>query len=137
MEYPLGNDDGLRSASGKTAGEIGPAALAAGELSIDDLQIDAATLRAQADIAQAAGYPQLADNLRRAAELTAVPNDALLRMYERLRPGRATHAELLALARTLEDEHTAPLTAALVREAAANYLRQGLCAHDPVDDPGQ
>jgi propanediol dehydratase small subunit len=127
----------LRSASGRTAGEIRPAALAAGELSMGDLQIDAATLRAQADIAQAAGYPQLADNLRRAAELTAVPNDALLRMYERLRPGRATHAELLALAHTLEGEHAAPLTAALVREAAANYQRLGLCAQDSAEFPGR
>lgn len=127
MEYPLGHDDGLQSASGKTAGEIGPESLAAGELSMGDLQIDAATLRTQADIAQGAGYPQLADNLRRAAELTAVPNDVLLRMYERLRPGRATHTELLDMARTLDDEFAAPITAAMVREAAGHYLRRGLC----------
>ncbi|MCB0158936.1 MAG: diol dehydratase small subunit [Caldilineaceae bacterium] len=127
MQYPLGDDDGLPSASGKTAGEIGPEALAAGALGMDDLQIDAATLRAQAEIARMAGYPQLAQNLTRAAELTAVPNATLLTMYETLRPGRATHAELLALAETLEAKYAASVTAALVREAAEQYRRRGLC----------
>lgn len=127
MQYPLGDDAGLRSAGGKMAGEIGPEALAAGALGMGDVQIDASTLRAQAEIAREAGYPQLADNLTRAAELTAVPNDALLEMYEQLRPGRATHPELLALAARLEVDFAAPATAALVREAAEQYLRRGLC----------
>ena len=91
------------------------------------MQIDAATLRAQAQIAAEAGYPQLAENLDRAAELTAVPNDVLLEMYEQLRPGRATHAELHALADQLEETFSAPRTADLVREAAHHYARQGLC----------
>ena len=51
---------------------------------------------------QAGGFRQLAANLRRAAELTAVPNAELLRMYEMLRPGRSTYAELQELAARLE-----------------------------------
>ena len=91
-EYPLMENAGesLRAASGRKVEEITPEALAAGELTADDLRIRAETLRAQAGIAAASGYPQLAANLRRAAELTALPNDELLRAYEMLRPGRAT-----------------------------------------------
>lgn len=125
--YPLGESDELRAASGKAAQDIDPEMLAAGKLAAADMQIDAATLRAQAEIARSSGYPQLADNLARAAELTAVPDDLLLEMYAQLRPGRATHAELMALADRLAGDFSAPITAALVREAAANYERRGLC----------
>ena len=125
--YPLGDNAELRSASGKKAAEFTSDALGDGALDAADMQIDAATLRAQAQIAAEAGYPQLAENLNRAAELTAVPNEILLAMYEQLRPGRATHAELHALADHLEKTFSAPRTANLVREAAHHYARQGLC----------
>lgn len=92
----------------------------------DDFQISPATLCRQADAAQAAGFTQLAENLRRAAELTAVPKETLLRIYEALRPGRSTEAELLAIADALARDYGAPQTAAFIREAAAEYARRRL-----------
>jgi propanediol dehydratase small subunit len=126
--YPLMQNaaDEVRAASGRRLSEITPAALEAGWLSLADVQISAETLRAQAAIARRAGYPQLAANLTRAAELTAVPNTEILRMYERLRPGRASREELLALAEGLEQRYAAPECARLVREAAAVYAARGL-----------
>jgi propanediol dehydratase small subunit len=90
-------------------------------------------LQAQAAVARAGGYGQLADNLERASELTRVPNAEVLRMYERLRPGRASHAELLALAETLETKYQAPACAQLVREAAAVYLARNLVRKEVAD----
>jgi propanediol dehydratase small subunit len=116
----------LKAASGRPAAEITLEALAAGALTDDDLRITPEALRAQAEIAQRAGFPQLADNLRRAAELTAVPNAELLRMYETLRPGRATYAQMIALADRLASDFQAPQTAAFVREAATVYQERGL-----------
>ena len=52
------------------------------------------TLRRQADVARAAGASQLAENLERAAELAAVPDDELLEIYTALRPRRSTAPEL-------------------------------------------
>jgi len=89
-------------------------------------QISPDTLRRQADAARQAGFTQLAENLGRAAELTAVPNDELLRIYEALRPGRSTQTELLAIADRLERDYQAAQVAAFVREAAAEYARRGL-----------
>ncbi|NJN82910.1 MAG: propanediol utilization protein [Caldilineaceae bacterium] len=106
--------------------EIDLDAVAAGELSVEDLQISGETLRAQAEIARNAGYGEVAANLTRAAELTAVPNEELLRMYEMLRPGRASYEELSQLADSLEAEFLAPTTAAFVREAAEVYRRRNL-----------
>ena len=97
--YPLRENaaDQLRAASGRRLADITSEAARAGELSMADLQISAETLRAQADASRRAGYGQLAANLTRAAELTAVPNAEVLRMYNLLRPERAAHADLLVV----------------------------------------
>ncbi len=128
FRYPLMDNaaDQINAGSGRPLSTITQAAAEAGEIEIADLQISADTLRAQAAIARDAGYPQLGANLARAAELTGVPNDEIVRMYEMLRPGRASFAELLALADRLEQVYHAPETAALVREAAAVYQARGL-----------
>ena len=127
-EYPLMEHaaDTLHAASGRPLAEVTLDAVAAGELSIADLQIHASALREQAHIAHAAGYRELATNLTRAAELTAVPNEELLRMYELLRPGRSSYAELLALAETLEQRYDAPENGRLVREAAQVYRERNM-----------
>jgi propanediol dehydratase small subunit len=127
-QYPLMEHaaDTLQSASGRKLADITLDAASAGELDISDLQIHADTLRAQAGIARQAGFHQLAANLARAAELTAVPNTELLRMYEQLRPGRASHEELSALAELLERRYNATETARMVREAASVYQARGL-----------
>ena len=128
FRYPLMDNaaDQLSAGSGRPLSTITQAAAEGGELEIADLQISADTLRAQAAIAREAGYPQLGANLTRAAELTGVPNDEIVRMYETLRPGRASYSELMALADHLEHTYHAPETAALVREAAAVYQARGL-----------
>ena len=118
--------DSIHTASGRSLDELTMEALLAGTLSTEDFRISAQTLRRQAQAAQDAGYPQFADNLRRAAELTAVSNAEVLEIYAALRPGRSTYAELIALARRLEEGHDAPLTAALVREAAEAYRERGI-----------
>ncbi|GAB4523690.1 MAG: hypothetical protein Kow0047_33680 [Anaerolineae bacterium] len=125
--YPLGeyHRDELRAVSGKSLEEITLEALRRGELTPDDVRIRAETLRAQAEIAERAGYPQVAQNLRRAAELVAVPNDELLAIYEALRPGRSTYEQLMALAQRLRDVYGASETAALVAEAAEAYRGRG------------
>jgi propanediol dehydratase small subunit len=123
MEYAA---DTLQTAQGLRLSEITLEAAAANNLSAADLQTNAETLRAQAEIARRAGYGQLAANFSRAAELTVVPNEELLQMYEILRPGRATFDELIALAETLENKYDALENARFVREAASVYQVRGL-----------
>ncbi len=127
-EYPLRENaaESLRAQSGRRLSEITAEALAAGELGGDDLRTHADTLRQQAEIARAGGFPQLAANLLRAAELTDVPNDELLRIYETLRPERASYIELERLADYLESTYGARENAAFIREAADVYRARGL-----------
>ena len=116
-----------RALSDRLLDEITLEAAVHGDLSPADLRVHPQTLRRQAVVAEEHGNPQLGENLRRAAELTAVPDDQVLAIYEALRPGRSTRAELASIAARLEAAD-APLCAALVREAAAVYQRRGLLA---------
>ena len=127
-DYPLRESkaDGLLTHSGRPFSDITSEAIAAGELTGDDLRTHADTLRQQAEIARQGGYPQLAANLTRAAELTDVPNEELLKIYELLRPERASYDELLRLADYLEATYSAKENAAFIRDAAAVYRERGL-----------
>jgi propanediol dehydratase small subunit len=89
-----------------------------GEVNMEDLRVTSEALEMQAQVADAAGRPQLAENLRRAAELVDIPEERILEIYQALRPGRATREKLLNLADDLEKRYRATRCAALVREAA-------------------
>jgi propanediol dehydratase small subunit len=114
-----------RALSGRPVDELTLDAVRAGEVGLADLRIHPETLERQAEIAQRHGNPQLAANLRRAAELTRLPDEEVLAIYEALRPGRSTAAELTALAGSLADRGL-PRNAALVAEAAEIYARRRL-----------
>jgi len=120
-------DDMTHTASGRTLDELTLEAVLAGELTAEDFRIHGDTLRRQAHAAEAAGYRQVAENLRRAAELACLSNQEVFDIYNMLRPGRATYDQLLELAERLEHALDAPLNAALVREAAEVYRERGLC----------
>lgn len=111
----------VKSAKGLGLGEITLDKVVAGELTFDDVKIRPETLEYQAQIAESAGRPRIATNLRRAAEMTRIPDERLLEMYDALRPYRCTKAELLAMAEELESRHQAKVCAAFVREAADVY----------------
>ena len=96
-----------RALSGRPIEEITLDAAVSGELSPADLRVRPDTLRHQAEVAEAHGNPQLGENLRRAAELTALPDDEVLAIYEALRPGRSTAAGLEAIAVRLDSARRA------------------------------
>jgi propanediol dehydratase small subunit len=127
--YPLAEHGAhaARTSSGRPVSEISLGAVVGGEIAPADIRISPEVLRLQADFAEHGGNPQLADNLRRGAELVAFDDDELLQLYESLRPGRSTAAELERLAERL-DERAATLCAAMVREARTAYVRRGLAS---------
>lgn len=140
-DYPLSinRPELLRTPTGKPITALTMDAVVSGELSADDLRIAPETLQLQAQLADASGRPQLAANLRRAAEMTAIPDAEVLAVYNALRPRASTGEQLAALADRLDGDHAAPVCAALVREAAEVYARRGLLARPQSGadaDPG-
>jgi propanediol dehydratase small subunit len=115
----------IRALSGRAVDSLTVDAIRAGEIGVADLRIHPDTLERQALVAEEHGNPQLAENLRRAAELTRLPDDEVLAIYEALRPGRSRPAQLTDLAGSLAGRGL-PRCAALVAEAADVYARRGL-----------
>jgi len=124
MTEPL--DACVVTQTGRPLTELTMEAILQGTLTEADFRISAETLQYQAQAAEEAGYVEQARNLRRAAELTHVSNEEVLAIYNALRPGRTSYRALIALATRLEQTLNAPLTAALVREAAEVYVARGL-----------
>lgn len=117
----------VRALSGKAVEQLTVEAVRAGEVGVADLRVHPETLERQAVVAGQHGNPQLAENLRRAAELTRLPDEEVLAIYEALRPGRSTPGQLTELAASLAGRGL-PRCAALLTEAAEVYARRGLSA---------
>ncbi len=130
-DYPLAEKrpELVRGARGKGLDEVTVEAVLAGDLGLEDLAITPEALRRQAAIARAAGRATLAQNFERAAEMVGLPQELILSVYEKLRPGRVRDkAALLAIAADLRRDHGAERLAAFVEEAAEVYERRGLFA---------
>lgn len=125
-DYPLAakRPELLKTPSGKGLADITLEKVIRGEVKSEDVRITPETLRLQAQIADGVGRNQFANNLRRAAELTAIPDNRVLEIYNALRPYRSTKMELLAIADELEQHYHAKINADFVREAAGVYERR-------------
>ena len=119
-DYPLSEriPEKLRTPTGLAFNDITLDAVLEGTVSMEDLRVTAEALELQAQVAGQVGRRQLAENLRRAAELVNIPEDEILEIYGALRPGRATPADLHRTADRIESRYGAKLCAALIREAA-------------------
>lgn len=127
INYPLSDDpENVTTPDGTKLSEITLERIVEGEIDGDQLAITPETLEKQARIAEDRGRPQVARNFRRAAELTEVPDDRILEIYNALRPSGADPENLLAIADELEAEYGAEINAAFVREAAEVYEEREL-----------
>ena len=131
-DFPLGTQrpDLVRTPGGLRLDDLTLDALRSGRLDASEMRATAETLELQAQVARAAERAQLAANLERAAELTGVPDEAILEVYTALRPHRSTADELERWADRLEREFGATMTAAFVREAQAVYAKRNLLLPD-------
>jgi propanediol dehydratase small subunit len=131
-DYPLGTrrPDLIRTPGGLGLDELTLDALRSGRLEASEMRATGETLELQAQVALAAGRAQLAANLRRAAELTGVPDEVILEVYTALRPHRSTADELESWADRLERDFQAVATAAFVREARVVYEQRNLLLPD-------
>lgn len=125
--YPLSEKMGkvIKAPTGKTLDEITIEGVMNGTITANDVKIAPETLEMQAQVAESVGRDAFARNLRRAAELIAVPDARVLEIYNALRPYRSTKAELLAIADELESKYCCKINSAFVREAAELYEKRG------------
>lgn len=122
-DYPLysKHPELVHSPSGKNLDEITLDNVMSSKIKSNDLRITPDTLRLQGEVANDAGRDAIQRNFKRAAELTSIPDERLLEMYNALRPYRSTKAELLAISSELKDKYNAPVNAGWFAEAADYY----------------
>lgn len=122
-DYPLyeKHPELIKTHTGKSVDEINMKNILSGKVKPEDCRISAETLIYQAEIQESFGNPQIGANFRRAAEMTRIPDERILQIYNQMRPHVSTKEELLAIAEELETKYNAKLNAALLRETAEVY----------------
>ena len=128
MQYPLGEHEKEKIASktGKKLTDITLDEVMKNHVSADDIKISKDMLRAQGQVAKEAGNDPMEKNFERAAGLVDVPDDVILKMYDKLRPNRSTKLELVLMAQELLEKYNAKNCARLVMEAAEVYEKRGI-----------
>ena len=127
MQYPLGEHEKERitSKTGKKLTDITLDEVMKNHVSPEDIKISKEMLKAQGQVAKEAGNDPMEKNFERAAELVDVPDDVILKMYDKLRPNRSTKLELVMMAQELLEKYNARNCARLVMEAAEIYEKRG------------
>ena len=121
MQYPLGEHEKERITS-KTGMKLT-------DITLDEVMknhISREMLKAQGQVAKEAGNDPMEKNFERAAELVDVPDEVILKMYDKLRPNRSTKLELVMMAQELLEKYNAKNCAKLVMEAAEVYEKRGI-----------
>ena len=128
MQYPLGEyeKERITSKTGKKLTDITLDEVMKDHVSSDDIKISKEMLKAQGQVAKEAGNDPMEKNFERAAELVDVPDDVILKMYDKLRPNRSTKLELVMMAKELLEKYNAKNCARLVMEAAEVYEKRGI-----------
>lgn len=122
-DYPLykKHPELVKSPSGESLDDITLDNVLNGKVGSKDLRIRPQTLEYQGEIANSAGRSAIQRNMRRAAELTAIPDERLLEMYNALRPYRSSKQELLDIADELSTKYNATICSGWFKEAAQYY----------------
>jgi len=130
-QYPLGEKipDKVLTPTGKKLSDLTLDKVISGQVTAEDVRISPETLEMQAQVAESVSRDAFAGNLRRAAELIAVPDDRLLEIYNALRPYRSTKEELYAIADELKG-YGASKCANFIVEAADVYEARGRLKKD-------
>ena len=128
MRYPLAEHekDSIASKTGKKFTDITLDEVMKDHIAPDDIKISQEILKAQGQVALEADNQPMEKNFERAAELVDVPDDVILKMYDKLCPNRSTKLELVMRAQELLEKYNAKNCARLVMEAAEVYEKRGI-----------
>ncbi|WP_251388296.1 diol dehydratase small subunit [Mediterraneibacter agrestimuris] len=128
MKYPLTEHEKekITSKTGKKFTDITLDEVMKDHIAPDDIKISKEILKAQGQVALDTDNAPMEKNFERAAELVDVPDDVILKMYDKLRPNRSTKLELVLMAQELLEKYHAKNCARLVMEAAEVYEKRGI-----------
>lgn len=116
----------IKTSTGKKMKEFTIEAVLNGQLTSEDCRISAEILEAHAQIEDSAGNCQIAETLRKSAEMTRIPDERIMEIYNTLRPRCSTKEALILIAEELDNKYNAPRNAAFVRDAIKVYEKRNM-----------
>ncbi len=127
-DYPVyeKHKDDIYSSTGKNISEFTLDAILSGELKPEDCRISAEILEKHAEIEESEGNFQIAETLRKSAEMTRIPDERIMEIYNTLRPRASTREALEQIADELENKYDAPKNAAFIRKAIEVYEKRNM-----------
>ncbi|NLM13375.1 MAG: dehydratase [Epulopiscium sp.] len=126
--YPLSEKipQQIKTKTGKRLEDITLENVLNGNITSEDVKISRDTLLLQAHVAKEQNRPQLAQNFIRAAELIEIPDEEILKIYNLLRPYRATEEELIEVSNTLRSKYNAVVCADFILETLDVYKKRNI-----------
>lgn len=127
-DYPLYDKhfDDIRTATGKALNEFTLDAILDGAITPEDCRISAETLEKHAQIEESAGNFQIAAELRRSAEMTRIPDERIMEIYNALRPRMSNKDKLLEIIKELKTQYDAPGCAEFIEDAIKVYEKRNM-----------
>ena len=128
MQYPFGEHEAehITSRTGKKLTDSTLEEVKKNHVTSEDIKISKDMLNAQGQVAREMGNDSMEKNFARAAELVDVPDELILKMYDKLRPNRSTKLELVQMAQELLEKYNARNCASMVMEAIEIYEKRGI-----------
>lgn len=126
--YPLSEKipEQIKSKTGKKLKDITLENVLNGSITSEDVKISKDTLLLQAHVAKEQNRVQLAQNLIRSAELIDIPDEEILKIYNLLRPYRATEEDLLDVSKKLRSQYEAHVCADFILETLEVYKKRNI-----------
>lgn len=127
-DYPLYEKhyEDIRTATGKGLKDFTLDAILNGEIQPEDCRISAETLERHAQLEESVGNFQIATELRRSAEMTRIPDNRIMEIYNDLRPRMSNKETLKEIIEELKTNYNAPQCAAFIEDAIKVYEKRNM-----------
>ncbi len=127
-DYPLYENhyEDIRTATGKGLSEFRLEAILDGKIKAEDCRISPEILERHAQIEESVGNFQIAAELRRSAEMTRIPDNRIMEIYNSLRPRMSDKDKLKEIVEELKLKYHAPQCAAFIEDAIYVYEKRNM-----------
>lgn len=127
-DYPLYDKHyaDIRTATGKRLNDFTLDAVLNGKIVAEDCRISSEILEKHAQIEESVGNFQIAAELRRSAEMTRIPDNRIMEIYNALRPRMSNKEKLLEIIDELKTQYNAPRCAEFIEDAIYVYEKRNM-----------
>ena len=127
-DYPLYEKhyDDICTTTGKGLDDFTLEEILNGKITPEDCRISSEILERHAQIEESVGNFQIAAELRRSAEMTRIPDERIMEIYNALRPRMSNKEKLVKITEELREKYDAPRCAEFIEDAIYVYEKRNM-----------